>query len=132
MATTGQKVKYILSQRAYVKLVLHAFKYQSLAVNGVLIGRLRNAGDGGESADPKGNREVVVEDAVPLFHGQLALLPMLELALMQIESYASTENLSIVGYYHGNERYDDVDFGNVGSRIAAKIADYFPDACALL
>ena len=59
-----------LGQKAYIKLLLHALKYQSVAVNGVLLGTAGTAG-------------VSVVDAVPLFHQQLALAPMLEIAMGQ-------------------------------------------------
>ena len=53
-------------------MMLHASKYPSAAVNGVFLGHLDGAG------------EVVVEDAVPLFHSPLNLSPMLEVALLQV------------------------------------------------
>lgn len=59
-----------IGQRAYIKAILHALKYKANAVNGVLLG----SADGGS---------VKVVDAVPLFHTQLALAPMLEVALGQ-------------------------------------------------
>uniref|UniRef100_A0A493SUS4 Uncharacterized protein n=1 Tax=Anas platyrhynchos platyrhynchos TaxID=8840 RepID=A0A493SUS4_ANAPP len=53
-----------LSTQAYCKMVLHGAKYPHCAVNGLL------------AAGP-----ALFVDCVPLFHGTLALAPMLEVAL---------------------------------------------------
>ena len=71
--------RYELRQEAYVKLVLHALKHKTSAVNGVLIGRVAE-----DAKASDGKVTVEVTDCVPLFHGQLGLLPMLELALTQV------------------------------------------------
>mmetsp|Transcript_41099 Transcript_41099/g.131484 ORF Transcript_41099/g.131484 Transcript_41099/m.131484 type:complete len:235 (+) Transcript_41099:1177-1881(+) len=144
-------VTYQLSQAAYCKAVLHALKYPSQAVNGVLIG----SGGSGQTS-PRGDKAVEVVDAVPLFHTRLSLAPMLEVALTQvrpqppacrpalrrpavtidvppqIDSYFAKKGLCIVGYYHGNERADDKDLGLTAKRIGDKIVGTFPDACVLL
>lgn len=62
-----------LSKLAYAKIILHAFKYPHTAINGVL---LANEGSSGSS--------VKYVDAIPLFHYNLGLAPMLEVALMQV------------------------------------------------
>ena len=73
---TGQ-LRYEIAQTAYIKLVLHALKHTTSAVNGVLVGRF-DAGKG----------VVEISDAVPLFHSShIALLPSLEIALMQVSLY---------------------------------------------
>jgi hypothetical protein len=71
-------VEYELSPSAYVKVMLHVMKYPSLAVNGVLVGP--------KIATPSGEEPVKasVVDAVPLFHGQLSLAPLTEIALTQV------------------------------------------------
>jgi hypothetical protein len=71
--------RHELRQEAYVKLVLHALKHKTSAVNGVLIGRVAE-----DAKASDGKVTVEVTDCVPLFHGQLGLLPMLELALTQV------------------------------------------------
>ena len=64
-SSTGAK----LSQKAYVKLMLHACKHHSSGVNGILLGEKVVAG-----------QDVQVLDVVPLFHTS-TLSPMLEVAL---------------------------------------------------
>lgn len=60
--------------KAYCKLILHAAKYPHCSVNGVLLA---------ETSKLKANKLVLV-DAVPLFHIQLNLTPMAEIALPQV------------------------------------------------
>lgn len=108
-----------LQQTAYVKLVLHALKHPTCAVNGVLIGR----------AD---NTAVEVTDCVPLFHGQLGLLPMLELALSQVDEHIAAASLQIVGYYHANEQFDNSELSSVAKKIGDHIARHCPQAGILL
>ncbi|EFJ38134.1 hypothetical protein SELMODRAFT_73953 [Selaginella moellendorffii] len=126
-------MKYQISQTAYVKLALHALKHRSAAVNGILVGRVSGGGGGG-GAEEDSAATVSIVDCVPLFHGQLGLLPMLELALTQIEEYFSShqEGLSIVGCYHANERFDDYDLSGIPRKIGDHIARYFSSACVLL
>ena len=62
-----------LSKLAYAKIILHAFKYPHTAINGVLL-----ANEGTNNHSPK------YVDAIPLFHHNLGLAPMLEVALMQV------------------------------------------------
>mmetsp|Transcript_45523 Transcript_45523/g.75902 ORF Transcript_45523/g.75902 Transcript_45523/m.75902 type:complete len:203 (-) Transcript_45523:283-891(-) len=119
-------VEYELSPSAYVKVMLHVMKYPSLAVNGVLVGP--------KIATPSGEEPVKasVVDAVPLFHGQLSLAPLTEIALTQVESYFAEKGLCIIGYYHANERLGDADFGSVARKIADRIFANCPNSCALL
>jgi len=62
-----------LSKVAYSKIILHAFKYPHTAINGVLL-----ASEGSNAQCLK------YVDAIPLFHHNLGLAPMLEVALMQV------------------------------------------------
>lgn len=111
----------VLGQTAYVKAVLHALKYPAQAVNGVLVGTSGPNGAG-----------VKIVDAVPLMHGQLALAPLLEVALTQVEAHYEAQHLRIVGYYQANERAGDLELSSAGKKIADKIASHFPGAVALL
>ncbi|KAL3614824.1 hypothetical protein CASFOL_040485 [Castilleja foliolosa] len=117
---TGESL-YEIRQNAYIKLVLHALKHRTSAVNGVLIGR--------SSADAS---TVEILESVPLFHTQIGLLPPLEIALIMIEEYYGEKGLSIVGYFHANERYDDFELPSVGKNIGDHITRYFPQAALLL
>ena len=66
-------MKFTVSVKAYSKILLHACKYPHKAVNGILIS--------GSVGSPN---EVVIVDAIPLFHQCLGLAPMLEVALAQV------------------------------------------------
>lgn len=52
--------------------------------------------------------------------------------LDQVEAYAAEKGLTIVGYYHANERLDDNELSAVAKKIADKIQSYLPPACVLL
>ncbi|CAI0378514.1 unnamed protein product [Linum tenue] len=121
-STGGGELKYEMAQNAYIKLVLHALKHKTSAVNGVLLGR----------TSPKNESLVQIEDSVPLFHNHLGLLPPLEISLIMIEEYYSARGLGIVGYFHANERFDDTELGNISKNIADHISRYFPQAAVLL
>ncbi|WOG98482.1 hypothetical protein DCAR_0417825 [Daucus carota subsp. sativus] len=118
----GGEFRYEIGQNAYIKLILHSLKHSSSAVNGVLLGRV--SGDA--------NSVVEISDSVPLFHSQIGLLPPLEIALLMIEEYYSRQGLSIVGYFHANERFDDFELGGVAKNIGDHIYKYFPQAALLL
>ena len=94
-----------VSQRAYCTLMLHALKRPHAACNGVLVG-------------PKAG---VAEEAVPLFHSGLALAPMLEVALAQVEAHYAPGGMRVVGYYHANERMGDNKLGAAARAIAEKV-----------
>ncbi|XP_051118460.1 ER membrane protein complex subunit 8/9 homolog isoform X2 [Andrographis paniculata] len=117
----GGESRFEIHQNAYMKLVLHALKHRTSAVNAVLIGR-----------SVGGGAAVEIVESVPLFHSQIGLLPPLEIALFMIEEYYSEKGLSIVGYFHANERFDDVELATVAKNIGDHITRYFPQAALLL
>uniref|UniRef100_A0A0C9S2M4 TSA: Wollemia nobilis Ref_Wollemi_Transcript_18878_1156 transcribed RNA sequence n=1 Tax=Wollemia nobilis TaxID=56998 RepID=A0A0C9S2M4_9CONI len=123
--------RYEISQTAYVKLVLHALKHKASAVNGILVGKL--SASHGTNNDNK-TETVEIMDAVPLSHGHLGLLPTMEIAIIQAEEYFASkgDGLSIVGYYHANERYDDLELNSLAKKIGDHISRYFPQAPILL
>eukprot|EP00271_Cylindrocystis_brebissonii_P018989 TRINITY_DN5577_c0_g1_i1.p1 TRINITY_DN5577_c0_g1~~TRINITY_DN5577_c0_g1_i1.p1 ORF type:complete len:243 (-),score=34.49 TRINITY_DN5577_c0_g1_i1:708-1436(-) len=152
--SSKQSVCYDLSQTAYVKLLLHCLKNPYGAVNGVLLGVApdrpvtpaltdqdashREDGEG-NSGSAGGTANVVIEDAIPLFHSGLGLAPLLEIALAQIEEHCQRsrssgkhKGLSIVGLYYANELHDDQELGPIARKIADHIAKSCPMACALL
>src|SRR3569833_2121577 len=53
---------------------------------------------------------------------------------VQVDEYYSSQagGLSIIGYYHANERYNDADLGSAAKKIADKIAQYVPQAAVIL
>ncbi|OVA04500.1 Uncharacterized protein family UPF0172 [Macleaya cordata] len=116
----GGEIKYEIGQNAYIKLVLHALKHKTSAVNGILLGRVVK------------DEVVEISESVPLSHSQIGLLPALEIALIQIEDHYGSQGLNVVGYYHANERYNDFELGNVAKKIGDHIYRYFPQAVVLL
>lgn len=90
----GDGIKYQIGQVAYVKLVLHAHKHKYSSVNGVLVGKVtqQDAPTDANDGAREGHSVVEIVDAVPLFHGQLGLLPMLELALTQVRLPETFQN----------------------------------------
>ncbi|XP_073151121.1 ER membrane protein complex subunit 8/9 homolog [Henckelia pumila] len=117
----GGESPYEIHQTAYIKLVLHALKHRTSAVNAVLLGRSAAFGN-----------SVEIIDSVPLFHSQIGLLPPLEIALTMIEEYYGEKGLSVVGYFHANERCNDFELAGVAKNIGDHITRYFPQAALLL
>ncbi|CAB4281858.1 unnamed protein product [Prunus armeniaca] len=117
----GGELRYEIAQNAYIKLVMHALKHKSSAVNAVLLGRVSSQNDA-----------VEITDSVPLFHSQIGLLPQLEISLILIEEHYAAKGVSIVGYFHANERFDDHELGGIAKNIGDHIYRYLPQAAILL
>jgi hypothetical protein len=66
--------EYIINKEAYLKIILHACKYPSNTVNGVLLAE----------PDRDKSNKIIITDAVPLFHHWNTLTPMLEVGLQQV------------------------------------------------
>ena len=88
-------MSYILQQSAFLTAILHSLKFPQYAVVGLLLGKSGSqpnttANDNSDkaSAESASDSPVIVEDALPLFHTTALLLPMLELALMQVRARA--------------------------------------------
>ncbi|XP_072126299.1 ER membrane protein complex subunit 9-like isoform X1 [Mobula birostris] len=95
----GEMVEVEISARAYVKMQLHAAKFPSRAVNGLLLA---------ERAPEVGRGQcLVLMDCVPLFHNSLALTVMLEVALNQVDLWSAANNQVIAGYYQANDQLRD-------------------------
>ncbi|GBC06960.1 hypothetical protein RclHR1_07170001 [Rhizophagus clarus] len=108
--------EYIINKEAYLKIILHACKYPSSTVNGVLLA---------QELDNDKSDKIIIADSVPLFHHWNTLTPMLEVGLQQIDIYAERNKFKIVGYYHANERVDDNKLPPFGQKIASKILENF-------
>ena len=52
--------------------------------------------------------------------------------LPQVDAYAEGQGLKVVGYYHANERPEDLELGPTARRIADKIQSFVPTACVLM
>ncbi|XP_018023393.1 ER membrane protein complex subunit 9 [Hyalella azteca] len=108
---------------ALAKIVLHSARWSHLAVNGVLLGPSLDAGK---------TSELEIVDAVPLFHQQLSLAPMLDVALNMVETHYRSKGLQIVGYYQANEHVKDVVPDFVAMKITEKIAENYDSACLIM
>ena len=75
---------------------------------------------------------VEVTEVVPLFHTPLNLLPMLEAALLQLDTHFGATGLKIVGYYQANENAQNNTMDTVAKAISEKIRKQFPESFALV
>ncbi|WIA11820.1 hypothetical protein OEZ85_011910 [Tetradesmus obliquus] len=106
---------YDLTEEAYLTILLHAAKYPSCTVCGVLLGKVSS-------------KACTATAAVPLFHLSMLLAPCVETALAQVEAYAQQQSLQLLGYYHCESRFDAREPHPAGKRIAERIADRQPEA----
>ncbi|MFT7806895.1 ER membrane protein complex subunit 8 [Arapaima gigas] len=116
-----------LTTQAYCKMLLHAAKYPHCAVNGLLVAeRQRERRRDGHSVP------LLYVDCVPLFHGTLALAPMLEVALNLIDTWCKENRYVIAGYYQANERSKDFRPNQVAEKVAARISENFSEAALIM
>ncbi|XP_033122875.1 ER membrane protein complex subunit 8-like [Anneissia japonica] len=121
----AEHVRVKVNVKAYAKLVLHAAKYPHSAVNGVLLADKKKLSN---------SKLLYFVDCVPLFHQCLGLAPMLETALLQIDSYCKNRvnELVIAGYYQANERIDENKPNGVATKIADKLNANCHGACLFM
>lgn len=108
----GEIIKEVrVSPAAYTKMMMHASKHASWAVDGLCLGRI--VGDA-----------VEVDDVFPLFHNG-TLGPMLEAATSVAEKFGT-----VVGYYFANEHLEDAGLGRaptvgdgLGSAVLLQISN---------
>ncbi|XP_044841309.1 ER membrane protein complex subunit 9 isoform X2 [Mauremys mutica] len=110
-----------VSARAYAKMCLHAARHPHAAVNGLLLG-LR-----GPPAEC-----LFLTDCVPLFHSNLALSVMLEVALNQVDLWASRSNLLVAGYYQANAGLDDMSPTPLALKMAGRLAEFSEGAVLIM
>uniref|UniRef100_A0ABI7WGQ9 MPN domain-containing protein n=1 Tax=Felis catus TaxID=9685 RepID=A0ABI7WGQ9_FELCA len=96
-----------LTTQAYCKMVLHGAKYPHCAVNGLLVAEKQKPRKEHLPLGGPGAPHTLFVDCIPLFHGTLALAPMLEVALTLIDSWCKDNSYVIAGYYQANERVKD-------------------------
>ncbi|KAJ3214265.1 ER membrane protein complex subunit 8 [Dinochytrium kinnereticum] len=106
------------TKTAYLKLVLHAAKYSTTAVSGLLLGS-------------KLGEKLEVVDAIPLFHTSSPLSPLAEISLHQAEIYAEQCGSRIVGMYFANETAVDQSINPFVGKMAAKIDALLGDGSVL-
>ncbi|XP_004349141.1 hypothetical protein CAOG_02391 [Capsaspora owczarzaki ATCC 30864] len=116
-----------LARDAYAKIILHAARFPSSGVNGILLGTPIDASTAGSS-----KRDFKVTDAIPLFHSQLNLAPMLEFALHAVYAYAQKHQLSIVGYYQASETIGSGSITGLAQVVGDRIRALFPDAVVFM
>ncbi|KAJ4947550.1 hypothetical protein JOQ06_009585 [Pogonophryne albipinna] len=116
-----------LTSQAYCKMLLHAAKYPHFAVNGLLVAEKTK-----EKKKESHSEPVLCVDCVPLFHGSLALAPMLEVALTLIDTWCKENNYIIAGYYQANERTKDSRPNQFAEKVAARISENFHEAAIVM
>ncbi|XP_032199815.1 ER membrane protein complex subunit 9 isoform X2 [Mustela erminea] len=62
----------------------------------------------------------------------LALSVMLEVALNQVDVWGAQAGLVVAGYYHANAALDDQSAWTLASKIAGRIAEFFPGAVLIM
>lgn len=75
-----------LTTQAYCKMVLHGAKYPHCAVNGLLVAEKQKPRKEHLPLGGPGAHHTLFVDCIPLFHGTLALAPMLEVALTLVSA----------------------------------------------
>ncbi|KAE8608792.1 hypothetical protein XENTR_v10011606 [Xenopus tropicalis] len=113
-----------LTTQAFCKMMLHSAKYPYCTVNGILVAQKQKRKDG--------HQQVLFVDCIPLFHGTVALAPVLEVALTLIDTWCKENDYVIAGYYQANERLKDTSPNQVAERIASRIAEGFNDAALIM
>nr|XP_039248003.1 ER membrane protein complex subunit 8/9 homolog [Styela clava] len=114
-----------VSCKALTKIQLHAAKYPHCGVNGVLLACKHSFTE---------SKILNFVDAVPLFHQALQLTPMLEIALMNIDSYCSSHGLYIAGYYQAPKylKKNNDSPGIFTCRIADKVKENFGESVLVI
>ncbi|KAM8775185.1 ER membrane protein complex subunit 8 isoform 1-T1 [Rhynchonycteris naso] len=121
-----------LTTQAYCKMVLHGAKYPHCAVNGLLVAEKQKSRKENLPLGGPGAHHTLFVDCIPLFHGTLALAPMLEVALTLIDSWCKDNSYVIAGYYQANERVKDASPNQVAEKVASRIAEGFSDTALIM
>ncbi|KAM3625671.1 uncharacterized protein V6R79_015907 [Siganus canaliculatus] len=116
-----------LTSQAYCKMLLHAAKYPHCAVNGLLVAEKTKGKKKESHCEP-----VLCVDCVPLFHGTLALAPMLEVALTLIDTWCKENSYVMAAYYQANERTKDSRPNQVAEKVASRISENFSETAIVM
>ena len=112
-------MKVSLSERAYVKLALHAAKHPTRDALGALVGRVKG-------------EDLEVTDALPMTHTPLSVTPTVEIALEQFAHHAALDgDQNLVGAYLANERAGNVGLGPNARSVADVIRNAAPNKNAV-
>ncbi|ORX38408.1 hypothetical protein BD324DRAFT_620746 [Kockovaella imperatae] len=112
---------YTVSSAAYALPLLHAARYLSHTVIGILLGKI-----------DRGSKRVSVEDALPLIHHYTSLSPMMEVALELGAAAASERGMEVVGLYVVPKDDKNSGLGRVGERILGEMKGKFDASFAWL
>lgn len=82
-------MNYTIDTGALLKIVLHSAKFPTSAVNGVLLGAVRDVMQSSQSPPGSPRADAArstlhIYDAIPLCHTFITLTPMFESALIQV------------------------------------------------
>lgn len=78
------------NEKAYCKMIAHAAKYPHCTLNGILLAK----------ASSLNTKEVEFVDTIPLFHISINLIPMAEIALMQVLLIIKNMKTCILEFYY--------------------------------
>ena len=106
----------LISPPAYLKAVLHAARYPSSPILGLLTTKSPTS----TPPTSKQSLSFTVLDALPLFHSD-PVGPLLELSLLQADALAAARGERVCGVYVASERYDRKDVSPVAQRIANQL-----------
>ncbi|GAA5918863.1 hypothetical protein JCM1841_002779 [Sporobolomyces salmonicolor] len=112
---------YTLASLAYLKLILHAAKFPTSTVCGLLVG----------TVDASSNTVSIV-DAIPLLHHWTELSPMVEAGLQLADLFVTTQQQVFVGLYVANERLGDTAVPLSLEKVANAIRKERPEALVLV
>ncbi|GAA5922895.1 ER membrane protein complex subunit 8/9 family protein [Sporobolomyces koalae] len=110
---------YTLLTRASTLPILHASKYPTQTVCGLLLGS-------------SSSNQVSISDAIPLLHHWTELSAMMEVALQLAEAYTKARGEEILGLYVANERIGDLDVPLGLAKVADAIKKDQPQALVLM
>ncbi|WVR09509.1 hypothetical protein IAU60_006577 [Kwoniella sp. DSM 27419] len=113
---------YHLTAEAYTLPILHAARYPSSTVIGVLLSSDTPASSSASSATTDTPNQVTIDDAIPLVHANTSLSPMAEAGLSLIDEYAKAQSKRIVGVYVARDG-PEPGLGRAGERILGVLRD---------
>ncbi|KAK4523368.1 hypothetical protein GAYE_PCTG52G1262 [Galdieria yellowstonensis] len=89
----------VIHSTAYIKLLMHLYKYASDAVCGILLGKVCWEAT-------TATRTIAVHDVVAQSHQCMECNPMIQIGIKLAVKIAQRQQLEIVGCYFGGERWD--------------------------
>eukprot|EP01023_Acetabularia_acetabulum_P049219 TRINITY_DN5246_c0_g1_i2.p1 TRINITY_DN5246_c0_g1~~TRINITY_DN5246_c0_g1_i2.p1 ORF type:complete len:207 (-),score=29.94 TRINITY_DN5246_c0_g1_i2:140-760(-) len=110
-------VSYTLSEKAVLKILLHAARYPSSQICGLLISN-------------KDSQQTEIVDCIPLFHTSLGFSSSMEIALLTISAWCAQQQYQIAGYYEADDSLKSPnELSTTGKRVGEKIIENSGHAC---